>query len=224
MAARHGDHSPRCAAEHNLRQVQVPVRCLPCAALARYLCLLARHGSHRLVRRYKVAPRCLLPIGEECKNDKKSAKDAKSKPGGNKKPKKRKRKLAVAEPSRTVGEGDEEAGLSPMSRMAQAVHNHAYERAGVIPPWGEDGVPSRGQIAALQKERHAASQRYADMPLVAAGERRLETRGAAYADQSRCITVDVELLPPTPYVLYTYFSIFFIGTYPAVAAGAPLCW
>ena len=162
--------------------------------------------------RYKISPRCLIPIGEECKKDKKAQKNAKSKPGGKKTPTKRPRKLFVTEPSHEIGIGDREAGLVPMSPAAQSFHNHAYARAGVIPAWGEDAQPSRGQIASVQHRQHEARSLAASPHPQHA--RRLETRGAKYADQSRCLTADFELLPPTSHVLWVFYSIFFVGPVP----------
>ena len=127
-----------------------------------------------VVGSYKVAPRCLLPIGDKCKDDKAARKNAESKPGGKKKPKKRPRLLLADPASHRAGPGDEEAGIMPMSPTAAALHNAAFERAGAVPPWGEGGIPSRAVVAASQVARHEASQ-----------GRRLETRGAAYAGTDR---------------------------------------
>lgn len=151
------------------------------------LCVLKLTWVFVVVGSYKVAPRCLLPIGDKCKDDKAARENAESKPGGKKKPKKRPRLLLADPASHRAGPGDEEAGIMPMSPTAAALHNAAFERAGAVPPWGEGGVPSRAVVAASQVARHEASQ-----------GRRLETRGAAYAGTDRWLCCVGCLCPRSP--------------------------
>jgi len=151
----------------------------------------------KYLMQYKITPRCVLPIGSECKEDSKAGK-AESKPGGKKKPKKKPRRLQEND-SPTGGD------MSPMSSMATAVHEHAYARAGEQVPWG-DATPSRHHVVA-----HTARQ--------------LETRGEKYADLSRCISADFNLIPETEKILYEYKYLFFIGPAPVtIEIVAAIVW
>ena len=94
-----------------------------------------------------------------------------------------------------------------MTDVAQQVHQHAYARAGADDaPWGGSS-PSRALVT-----QHA--------------RRQLQTRGEAYADPSRCLSADFELLPPTPYILYQLFAVLFIGPVPIqlVATASLVYW
>lgn len=158
-------------------------------------------------RRYVIYPRCLLPIGEECKNDAESAKHAKTSQGGRKK---RSRKLlAVGDSVDQVGVGDEDEQVMPMSALSSAMLADTYDTMGRLPPWG-DVEPSRGLIAHQQREMFGMN----DGADATVAVRRLETRGAAYADQSLCVSASFELLPPKPITIFTYKVVFFIGPVP----------
>ena len=176
--------------------------------------------------RYKIAPRCLLPIGSECQNDKKSAANTVSKPGSGVEPRGAedaslhatagrpraryvtRRLSTLGEPQREMHDADQREAVVPMSPVARQVHARAYAQAGVEAPWGE-GTPSRGVVV---QQQLLQAQAFDDQPRQRG--RNLETRAAAYVDQDRCITTDMALVPQTPVVLFEYSQFFVLGPIP----------
>lgn len=156
-----------------------------------------------LLGMYKVYPRCVLPIGDKCKKSKEAAEDSETKDGGRQKPKKKSRKLAADTAVVKPTPEEIEVGLVPMSRTSQAIQTWAFDQAGAIPPWGED-QPSRGAI--VRRGGHVTA--------FSRGQRRLETRGEAYADPSKCVAADVPIIVETPITLFEYSSIIMVGPVP----------
>lgn len=183
--------------------------------------------------RYKITPRCLLPIGDECKKDEKSAKNSEVKGGSRKKPKRRSRKLLEPSPHPNHESGPLDAPLrvSPMSSAARAAHEWAFEQAGVPveeTPWGVHGgggatrgalIAARMQQAGVPLPQHVAEASSASRDLVpytgSGGRvRRLETRAEKYADTSKCLATDFELIEETSKTLFEWSTIFMAGPVP----------
>ena len=164
---------------------------------------------------YKVAPRCLLPIGEECWNDHEAKRDAESTEGSQVKPERKsrfsygRRRLMVVDPNAQ----NEDVGAIPMTRRAQHLMASALGREAdsgeMSRSWCERNMAAAAGVE-LQRHEHGRS---------------LVTRGAKYADTSRCLTADIVLVPPTPIILYKQTFLLFAWMVPFnVAVQVALLW
>ena len=169
---------------------------------------------------YKITPRCLIPIGEECQNDSESSKKSKSKKGGKKTPRKRSRKLLSH--WTPAQRRDVLSGRSPIPTMHHALRDHAYSLAGVSPPWGHrpatradlaehtTAVLSGG--AQYDYGHHSASRAVA--PAGADFDRRrhlTETRHGKYVNQDNCLNAEFEMLPESTVTIVQASVTIFIG-------------
>ena len=196
--------------------------------------------------KYRISPRCLIPIGEDCKDDEASAKDAKVTRGRRKKTKRRSRKRKKKTTRRLADQHDRdvEHDVTPMHPAAKAMHNFVHEQVGARPPWGDD-EPSRGAV--IDSTYRALGDPYAEddatdgqYVVVACGDNILGdgngdsdgrrqlvggSRGAAYADLRKCIVTSVELMPETETVLVEYQTVLAIGPVPVtIAVDVALVW